>query len=104
MHHMNVALPVLINVSLLLEQVWLYYHNILFSVFLGMLMSHSRTNDFTYRLFFFAGKGWRREKKGISSFCYFPSRRETPALQCRRGHAVSQKLSGNRTSALAASF
>lgn len=37
-----------------------HYRYILFSVFLGMLVSHSRTNNFTL---FFDRKGWRREKR-----------------------------------------
>lgn len=44
----------------------LYYHYILFSVFLVTLMSHSRTSNFTYRLifyFFLAGKGGGGKKK-----------------------------------------
>lgn len=68
--------------SFLLEQALLYYHYILFAVFLGMLMSHSRTEFYdTHR--FFCRKGWRREKRKHLFLLLFSLQRGNPGAIAR---------------------
>lgn len=64
----------LVLMSLLLEQMRFDNHSILFVVFWGMMMSHSRTSYFT----FFSRKGWRREKIRLLFLLRFSLQKGSP--------------------------